>query len=155
MFTILAICKGGGYRYARTDPPHPRRNARGLYPLHRVLMENKIGRLLEPGEIVHHADENRRNDDPSNLVLMRNSEHSKHHAKPLPMEKFKCFHCGSEKTVEERFARSRRSRNKDGLLFCSLSCGARHQQSRGTSARLDGPVHTRNAASSNLAPATK
>jgi hypothetical protein len=80
MFQIVSICNGGHYRYCRTIPKHPRANAKGLYPLHRVLMENKLGRLLEPHEIVHHLDEDATNDDPNNLGLMTRSTHAAHHA---------------------------------------------------------------------------
>ena len=47
---------------------------------HRVVMEQMIGRPLKKGEIVHHIDGNKRNNDPSNLMLFKNqSEHCKYH----------------------------------------------------------------------------
>lgn len=49
--------------------------------LHRVLMEKKIGRLLVAGEIVHHRDGNRHNNDIDNLVLMTQSMHASIHSK--------------------------------------------------------------------------
>lgn len=87
MFRIISICHGGHYRYCRTDPVHPKANAKGLYPLHRVLMENKLGRLLLKGEIIHHLDGDRSNDDPSNLDVMTRSTHARHHAKHEHMVK--------------------------------------------------------------------
>lgn len=36
---------------------------------HRFVMEQKIGRKLEAGEIVHYMDENRANNHPANLAL--------------------------------------------------------------------------------------
>jgi hypothetical protein len=43
---------------------------------HRLVMEQKIGRKLVPGEVVHHIDGDRANNDPGNLVLYpSNSEH--------------------------------------------------------------------------------
>jgi hypothetical protein len=50
---------------------------RGKHRLqHRVIMEQIIGRPLLPSEIVHHDDENRGNNDPSNLILCKdNKEH--------------------------------------------------------------------------------
>jgi hypothetical protein len=48
---------------------------------HRVVMEEKLGRRLLPGEIVHHKDENTRNNDPDNLELLPSqSDHAKVHA---------------------------------------------------------------------------
>jgi len=48
---------------------------------HRVVMEEKMMRLLKPKELVHHWDENRRNNHPDNLALMRqNAAHLRLHA---------------------------------------------------------------------------
>ncbi len=47
---------------------------------HRVIAEQKIGRPLRRGEIVHHKDEDRTNYAPDNLeVLPSQSEHMKLH----------------------------------------------------------------------------
>jgi hypothetical protein len=47
---------------------------------HRTIAEQKIGRKLKPGEIVHHKDHNKRNNDPENIeVLASQSEHCKVH----------------------------------------------------------------------------
>jgi len=48
--------------------------------VHRVIMEQMIGRPLNPRERVHHIDMDRFNNDPSNLYLYPNeSEHQKGH----------------------------------------------------------------------------
>lgn len=49
---------------------------------HRVVMERILGRKLEKGEVVHHIDRNKKNNDPSNLQLFSSqAEHVKHHLK--------------------------------------------------------------------------
>lgn len=46
---------------------------------HRTVMERKLGRPLSPSEIVHHKDENKKNNKPWNLELMTRAEHMQHH----------------------------------------------------------------------------
>ena len=43
--------------------------------MHRVVIEQVLGRKLLPNEIVHHRDGDKWNNDPSNLVVMTQSEH--------------------------------------------------------------------------------
>lgn len=125
MFAILSTCKGGGYRYCRTSPRHPRANAKGLYPLHRVLMENKIGRLLRPDEDVHHADGNKTNNVIENLELLERAEHARRHHPSLPTVKRRCAACGSEFEIKAHIARLREGRNKSRSVSCGRSCGGR------------------------------
>ena len=47
---------------------------------HRAVAEAMLGRPLRPGEVVHHKDGNKLNNDPANLeVLASQSEHCKVH----------------------------------------------------------------------------
>ncbi len=59
-------------------PSHPHADAHGCVRKHRLVMEKKIGRYLEHGEVVHHKDDNPSNNLASNLVLYSgNAEHKK------------------------------------------------------------------------------
>lgn len=49
---------------------------------HRWLMEQELGRKLSRDEVVHHINEDKRDNNITNLQLMTNSEHAKLHAKP-------------------------------------------------------------------------
>lgn len=50
--------------------------------VHRIIAEMKLGRKLEPGEVVHHKDGNKRNNRPENIqVLSSQSEHARLHNK--------------------------------------------------------------------------
>lgn len=73
--------KGGlkevkGYLYART-PGHPRASKHGNYvAVHRLVMEQTLGRHLLPTEVVDHIDGDTRNNAPENLrVFQSNAEH--------------------------------------------------------------------------------
>jgi hypothetical protein len=57
-------------------PDHPRRNRHDYVREHRLVMEEKLGRYLEPGEVVHHKDGDKLNNHPDNLELFRrNADH--------------------------------------------------------------------------------
>lgn len=69
----------GGYVLVRA-PGHPHANKRtGYVREHRLVMEKKLGRYLEPHEVVHHIDGNPANNAPENLELFdSNAEHLRH-----------------------------------------------------------------------------
>ena len=49
---------------------------------HRVIAEQKIGRKLKPGEVVHHIDGDKLNNDPKNLMVFSSQkQHIMWHAK--------------------------------------------------------------------------
>lgn len=50
--------------------------------LHRVVAELSLGRELKSGEVVHHIDGNKQNNDPKNLMVFGSqAEHAAWHAK--------------------------------------------------------------------------
>lgn len=55
MFTIRKEIKKGDYLYALV-PDHPNATKNGYVLMHRVIMENHLGRLLGKDEVVHHKD---------------------------------------------------------------------------------------------------
>jgi hypothetical protein len=47
--------------------------------MHRVIVEQKLGRPLLLGEIVHHKDGDKWNNSPENLEVMTQAEHARIH----------------------------------------------------------------------------
>ena len=82
--------KQNGYVLAKAEY-HPHANKRGYVPLHRLLMENELGRYLTPRkELVHHIDGDRSNNELSNLKLTTPQEHyiDEHFEKRNPNGRF-------------------------------------------------------------------
>ena len=68
--------KHGYLRYCDSD-----------YLVHRRVMEKKLGRRLERGEIVHHTNGNKLDNSPENLELLTAKEHYKRHVVPILQER--------------------------------------------------------------------
>ena len=64
-----------GYVLLRVGKDHPLADVRGYAYEHRVVAAAKIGRPLRKGEVVHHIDGNRQNNDPSNVEVMSSTAH--------------------------------------------------------------------------------
>lgn len=76
--------KGGRYKHKEyvyvLVKGHPAGDRDGYVLEHRLVMEKILGRYLSSEEVVHHKNENRGDNRPENLELMRNqSEHMKQH----------------------------------------------------------------------------
>lgn len=57
---------------------------RGPVHVHRIVAAEMLGRDLLPGEVVHHIDGDKHNNDPSNLaVLPSQAEHARVHAEAV------------------------------------------------------------------------
>lgn len=96
-------------------PNHPYSNKKGYVYEHRLVMEEYIGRYLDPKEIVHHKDKNRLNNKIENLQLF--SSNGKHLKEELKINVNNiCLLCNSNTTTITKEGWSCWYRYKDGYI---------------------------------------
>jgi hypothetical protein len=72
-------------------PDHPYADSKGCVRFHRLVMEEKLGRYLEPWEVVDHINKDRQDNRPENLRLFSsNSAHMKNHKPPIDTSDWLC-----------------------------------------------------------------
>lgn len=90
----------GQYKAIYT-PTHPRKLQNGCVYEHVLIAEEKLGRYLKDGEIVHHLDMDKMNNSPENLIVFINqAEHAKFHY----------YNCDENLLIQ----------NEDGSYHCSI-----------------------------------
>ena len=118
------IIKNNGYRYKRVLN-HPRvKGSSGYVAEHVLIMEQHIGRYLEPDEVVHHIDGDKLNNVISNLQLLTRKEHAHLHGKvkKVAYARFRCPVCKKEFEREKR--KSHLSKKDNKVTCCSRTCSA-------------------------------
>lgn len=95
MWKVKKIVSKGDYTYA-VVPEHPNCTQHGYVLEHRIAMENYLGRLLDDDEVVHHLNEDKKDNDIANLELCLKGEHAKTHslAQGRKMVVLCCPECG-------------------------------------------------------------
>lgn len=116
-------CKDGRIRaYCRDEYNNPKVIS---YP--RILMEESLGRPLEPYEDVHHVDEDTDNNNINNLQIINHGVHQKLHSskyfdKPTVCEIcHKTFIWTSER---QRLYYADLRRGKNRIISCSRKCSS-------------------------------
>lgn len=80
MWKIIKAVKKGDYLYG-VCYEHPNRTKHNYVLLHRLVVENYLGRLLKDDEIVHHKNGDKHDNRIENLEVMSCTAHAKHHAR--------------------------------------------------------------------------
>lgn len=93
------------------------------YP--RILMEEYLGRPLEPYEQVHHIDGDPLNNDINNLTIMNIGEHQRfHNNRKYEDKEVECYYCHKKFTwtaLQQRYSNSNKHRHAH-TAFCSRRC---------------------------------
>lgn len=76
-----SACKRGDLQRGKGSLWYVKENGRHQ---HRVVAERMLGRPLRKGEIVHHKDGNKKNNDPFNLEVMFQGKHMQEHGIGIP-----------------------------------------------------------------------
>jgi HNH endonuclease len=114
--------KNGPYTLVLAPDGYPGKRYRGKYCYEHILVFWQThGRMPKPGHIVHHANENPRDNDPENLEEVFGGYHVAMHTavnKPKRFAKLFCTQCKGE------FYRELRQLKKGARPFCSRECFA-------------------------------
>lgn len=120
-WNIEKIISKGDYFYCIVRE-HPNRTKNDYVLLHRVIMENHLGRLLNTNEIVHHKNENKKDNRLENLEVLSASEHAKHHMSEIgrSLLELKCPECSVIFIREKR--NTHIGKRQGTFTCCSRSC---------------------------------
>jgi len=120
MWNIEKIVSKGDYDYAVVSN-HPNATKNHYVLLHRIVMENHLGRLLEKGEVVHHINKNKKDNRLENLELKDKSQHVREHSLEHGRKwvRLKCPNCGQ---IFETQKRQSFLQKGSKYTCCSMKC---------------------------------
>lgn len=113
--------KNGPYELVLAPASYPGKLYRGKYVYeHHLVWWQSTGDLVPEGFVIHHKNEDKRDNNPSNLELKNLSIHIKEH-KELPLVELTCPECLSSFKLKAHKIRCRIKSNKYGI-YCSREC---------------------------------
>lgn len=122
--------KNGDYELVRAPPGYPGKRYRGLYCYeHHLVWWQNTGALPPEGHVVHHKNENKRDNRFENLESKEWSLHSAEHMQK-PLISAVCGWCREEFSISGAELRKRQKRSETGDIYCSRSCGMKAARQR-------------------------
>lgn len=116
--------KNGPYEMVVAPSDYPGKRYRGRYVYeHHLVWWQHTRQVVPEGFVIHHKDENKRNNEFSNFELKTAGDHSGEHSRERRQESVivKCGWCGETFEVLGRDYPSRMTQSKSGELYCSTS----------------------------------
>ena len=93
---------------------------------HHLVWWKKTGELISAGLVIHHKNDDKRDNRFSNLKMKTAGAHTGDHNR-VPRVELKCPWCSKEFSLLPSKLKCRQKANPSGKVFCSRSCGAKHQ----------------------------
>jgi len=107
------IVTSNGYIKLHVGRKHHLADKQGYAYEHRIVAEKKLGRKLRAGEVAHHIDGNRKNNEPSNIEVI--DSHRKHLRDRHPLDRHKAI------TMQAAGAKTKHQRTIDETLPAVLT----------------------------------
>lgn len=123
--------RNGDYELVIAPVEYPGMKYRGRYAYeHHVVYWETHGVVPGPGEVIHHLNEEKRDNRAENLQLLQRAEHNKHHGaeRRVPDAEAFCAWCHQIFRARPNNMRQRLKASK-GKVFCGRSCQVKEQQS--------------------------
>ncbi len=133
------LMKNGPYELVVAPSGYPGKKYRGRYCYkHHLVWWRHTGEVPGPGELIHHRNENKRDNRFRNLKKEGWVDHTKHHLAQRTKAatiRLICLYCGNSFGLLRNMANKRikqqiKIRGKFVGLFCSRSCQISDQQRR-------------------------
>lgn len=122
--------KNGPYELVKAPEEYPGKRYRGKYVYeHQLVWWQNTGELVPDDYIIHHKDENKRNNTFSNLELKSRAVHTAEHNEVKTI-KVICDWCKCKFELKPSKLRDRIKQRIRKKLFCSISCSASDQFSK-------------------------
>lgn len=119
--------KQGKYNLIKAPVGFPNKTKRKYVADHHVIYWKHYGIAPKKGEVIHHINNNGRDNNIKNLLLLSAKDHNILHSKERKKDKvkIKCIGCKKICFISHKNYRNNKKRNKYGF-FCNLKCSGKY-----------------------------